>query len=161
MGKHSRILDSWKAYTIAGSVKIPVYHVIKSSKYGVFHGSVIPCLQDYENINDWDGYKFAERKCDINIIHAKAKILKERARGILNVHKTLYTKYKDTKNYEQTSFLEDLYYQYEVAQKEYEQTYLQYKYMKEGFSDYTTRMINRRKELNNKIKEQREINMEQ
>lgn len=161
MSKHSKILDSWKAYTVIQGTKVPVYHVVKSSKYGVFRGCVIPCPQDYDNINDWDGYKFAERKCDIEIIHAKAKILRERARGILNTHKTLWTKYKNIKDYEKATFLEDLYYQYKIAQKEYEQAYAQYKYMKEDFSNYTTRMINRRKELNNKIKEQRKQNMEQ
>lgn len=161
MGKHSRILDSWKHEAIVRGVHVPVYGVTKSSKYGVFTNTVIPCPQDYQYINDWDGYKFAERKCDIDIAHEKAKKLKERALGILSVHKTLYTKYKAKKDYEQALFLADLYYQYEVAQKEYEQAYAQYKYMKEDFSDYTTRMINRRKELNNKIQEQREMSMEQ
>lgn len=158
MGKHSKILDSWKVYN---KNNIPVYHVIKSSKYGIFEGIVVPCEQDYKNINDWDGYRFAERKCDIQIIHAKAKILKERARGILNTHKTLYTKYKDKKDYFMAPALEDIYYQYEVAQKEYKKVYEQYKYMRDSFSDYTTRMIERRKELNKKLQKQREINMEQ
>lgn len=158
MGKHSKILDSWKGYN---KNNIPIYHVIKSSKYGVFHGIVIPCPQDYENINDWDGYKFAERKCDIKIIHAKAKILRERTRGILDVYKTLKTKYEVSKNYEGLVVIEDLYYQYKIAQKEYKKAYEQYKYMRDSFSDYTTRMINRRKELNNKIKKQRIQNVEQ
>ena len=161
MGKHSKILDSWKNYGVGIKTHIPTYHVIKSSKYGIFEGVVTPCKQDYENINDWDGYRFAERKCDIQIIHAKAKILKERARGILNTYKTLYTKYKNAKNYEQAPFLGDLYYQYELAQKEYKKAYEQYKYMRDSFSDYTTRMIERRKELNKKLEKQREINMEQ
>ena len=161
MSKHSKILDSWKGHKNIAGTKVPIYHVIKSSKYGVFHGTVMPCSQDYNNINDWDGYRFAERKCDIDIVHAKAKILRERARGILNTHKTLYTKYKNAKDYEQALFLDDLYYQYEIAQKEYEKVYEQYKYMRDSFSDYTTRMIERRKELSNKVQKQREMNMEQ
>ena len=161
MGKHSKILDSWKHEVVVRGVRVPVYGVKKSSKYGVFYGTVIPCPQDYDNINDWDGYKFAERKCDIDIVHEKAKKLKERALGILSVHKTLYTKYKAKKDYEQAPFLADLYHQYKVAQKEYEQAYAQYKYMKEDFSNYTTRMINYRKKLNNKIQEQRKTNIEQ
>lgn len=152
MSKHSRILDSWRAYN---KDNIPTYHVIKSSKYGVFEGIVVPCKQDYENINDWDGYRFAERKCDIEIIHAKAKILKERARGILSVHKTLYTKYKDKKDYFMAPALDDIYYQYEIAQKEYEKAYNQYKYMKDSFPEYTSRMIERRKQLNKKLEEKR------
>ena len=161
MGKHSKILDSWKGYGVGTKTHIPTYHVIKSSKYGVFHGNVIPCSQDYDNINDWDGYRFAERKCDIQIIHAKAKILKERAQGILSVYKTLKTKYEASKNYEGLVVIEDLYYQYEIAQKEYEKAYKQYKYMRDSFSDYTTRMIERRKKLSDKIQKQREMNMEQ
>ena len=161
MSKHSKILDSWKGHTNIAGIKVPVYHVVKSSKYGVFHGTVMPCPQDYNNINDWDGYRFAERKCDIDIVHAKAKILRERACGILNVYKTLKTKYEASKNYEGLVVIEDLYYQYEIAQKEYEKTYKQYKYMRDSFSDYTTRMIERRKELSNKVQKQREMNMEQ
>ena len=154
MGKHSKILDSWKDYT---QNNIPVYHIIKSSKYGVFHGTVMPCPQDYDNINDWDGYHFAERKCDIEIAHAKAKILRERARGILNVHKTLYTKYKATKQYDMNMAptLADIYYQYELAQQEYEKAYSQYKYMKDSFPEYTSRMIERRKQVNKKLEEKR------
>ena len=161
MSKHSKILSSWKTTSTIGISEVPTYYVIKTSKYGVFKNSVTPCPADYENINDWDGYKFAERKCDIDIIHAKTKILKERARGILNLHKTLYTKYKDKKDYFMAPALDDIYYQYEIAQKEYEKVYEQYKYMRDSFSDYTTRMIQRRKELNDKLKKQREINMEQ
>ena len=155
MGKHSKVLDSWKTYSFIGTTKIPVYHIIKSSKYGVFEESVTPCQQDYSNINDWDGYRFAERKCDIKIAHTKAKILRERARGILNVHKTLHTKYKVTKQYEFGIVLDDIYYQYELAQKEYEKAYNQYKYMKDSFPDYTSRMIERRKQLNEKLEEKR------
>jgi len=155
MGKHSRVLDSWKDKIIICGVKIPVYYVTKSSKYGIFTCSVKPCSQDYSNINDWDGYRFAERKCDIEIAHAKAKNLRERAHGILNVYKTLKTKYEASKNYEGLVVIEDLYYQYELAQKEYEKAYNQYKYMKDSFPDYTSRMIERRKQLNEKLEEKR------
>ena len=85
----------------------------------------------------------------------KAKVLKERARGILNVHKTLHTKYKATKQYELGIVLGDIYYQYELAQEEYEKAYAQYKYMKDSFPDYTSRMIERRKQLNKKLEEKR------
>ena len=155
MGKHSKVLNSWKTYSFTGITKIPIYHIIKSSKYGVFEESVTPCQQDYSDINDWDGYRFAERKCDIDIAHAKAKILRERARGILNVHKTLYTKYKATKQYDMAPALADIYYQYELAQQEYEKAYSQYKYMKNSFPEYTSRMIERRKQLNKKLEEKR------
>ena len=153
MGKHNKILDSWKNEIVyADGTKKLVYGVKKSSKYGIFTNTVTPCPQDYGNVNDWDGYRFAERKCDIDIAHARAKVLKERAQGILNVHKTLYTKYKAIEDYEKSIFLDDLYYQYKLAQKEYEIAYAQYKYMRDSFSEYTTRMINRRKEINKKIK---------
>ena len=149
--QHGRIIDSWKVSGVGIRTHIPTYHVVKSSKYGIFEGSVTPCKQDYENINDWDGYRFAERKCDIEITHAKAKVLRERAKGILDLHKTLHTKYKATKQYELADVLADIYYQYELAQKEYEKVYQQYKYMKESFSDYTTRMIKRRLEVQEKV----------
>jgi len=155
MSKHSKILDSRKDKVIVGGIRVPVYYVTKSSKYGIFTCSVKPCVQDYSNISDWDGYRFAERKCDIEIAHTKAKVLKERAQGILNSYKTLKTKYEASKNYEGLIVIEDLYYQYELAQKEYKKVYAQYKYMKDSFPDYTSRMIERRKQLNKKLKEKR------
>ena len=158
MGKHSRILDSWKHEAIVHGAHVPVYGVTKSSKYGVFTNTVIPCPQDYQNINDWDGYKFAERKCDIDIAHAKAKKLRERISGIESLYLTLFNKYKQTNNEAGFEFLKDVEHQMQIAKKEYEQVYAQYKYMKDDFSDYTTRMINRRKELNEKIQKQRKDN---
>ena len=155
MSKHSKILDSWKDKIVIDETKVPVYYVTKSSKYGIFTCSVKPCPQDYSSINDWDGYRFAERKCDIEIAHAKAKVLKERAHGILNIHKALHTKYKATKQYEFGVVLDDIYYQYKLAQKEYEKAYAQYKYMEDSFQDYTSRMIERRKQLNKKLEEKR------
>lgn len=148
MSKHNKILDSWKTI---GENTIPTYYVTKTSKYGVFTCSVTPCPQDYSNINDWDGYRFAERKCDIQIIHTKAKILKERAYGILQAYKALCMKYCILQDENSGTFLGDLKYQYELAQKEYEDVYLKYKYMRDDFSNYTTRITNRRKEVNAQI----------
>lgn len=153
MGKHTNILDSWKHY---GQDGIPVYGVKKSSKYGVFYGTVIPCPQDYDSINDWDGYKFAERKCDIQIVHERAKVLKERAQGIMNVINVLTTKYEDTNDKDGLSYLEDVWHQYNVAYAEYKKVYNQYVYMRDSFSDYTSRMIERRKKLNDKVEKMRE-----
>ena len=90
-------------------------------------------------------------------MHTKAKILKERANGILNAHRALWIKYKSTEQYEEAPFLEDLYHQYEVAQKEYEKAYNQYKYMRDSFSDYTSRMIERRKKINEKVVKNRAL----
>ena len=146
MGKHSKILDSWKDYT---QNNIPVYHVIKSSKYGVFHGIVIPCPQDYNNINDWDGYRFAERKCDIQIIKRKAAIMREHIKGMEIVLNTLTNKYNSTSTPlpDSDEFLQDLLYQINIHQKEYEKVYAQYKYMRDSFRDYTTRIIQERIKL--------------
>lgn len=154
MSKFGKVIDSRKQ----GFVDYPpIYWVTKASKYGTYTCSVSPCSEDIDNTNDWDGYRFAERKCDIKIMHAKAKILKERANGILNAHKALWIKYKSTKQYEEAPFLEDLYHQYEVAQKEYEKAYNQYKYMRDSFSDYTSRMIERRKKINEKVVKNRTL----
>jgi hypothetical protein len=156
MGKHTKILDSWKGFGTGLKTHMPIYHVIKSSKYGTFHGSVSPCPQDIENINDWDGYHFAERKCDIQIVHAKAKILRERAQGILNVINILTAKYEEKHDGDGLDYLMDVWRQYDVAKKEYEKVYSQYIYMRDSFSDYTTRMIERRKKLNEKVEKMRE-----
>ena len=45
MGKHSKILDSWKHEVVVRGVRVPVYGVKKSSKYGVFYGTVFHALK--------------------------------------------------------------------------------------------------------------------
>ena len=76
------------------------YLVIKGTKYGVFTGQVSVCDEDMpENlstISDMSGYKYAERKCDIQALHEKAKRLRARAEGVEHLLTVLANKYEAT-----------------------------------------------------------------
>lgn len=120
----------------------PQYHytVTKTSKYGTFTSTVGICDADFtsdEEISHILGYQYAERKCDIKIIHAKARMLYERAEGIrhlLNVFSG-----PDAIHKYSPEVLKDIERQYKIAKGIYEKTYAQYKYMINDFSNYTDR----------------------
>lgn len=120
------------------------YLVIKGTKYGVFTGQVSVCDEDMpENlstISDMSGYKYAERKCDIQALHEKAKRLRARAEGVEHLLTVLANKYEATSCEEEyKKFLKDIEHQLGIFRREYENVYHQYRYMKDDFRDYTTR----------------------
>lgn len=156
-----KILYSSKTIRRDAEKEVPTYTVVKATKYGTFTGSVTLCDEDMpENINDisdMTGYDFAERKCDIQAVHAKAIMLRERANGIKNVLNTLEEKYSylDWKDFPY-DYLQDLLHHYKLAWRDYDKVYSQYLYMKTDFRDYTDRRNAFRKkalERKNKIKE--------
>lgn len=63
--------------------------VTKATKYGTFTRSVKVHPQDKDIANKYDGCLFAEMKCDIAAYQEKAKMLKERAKGIQHVFNVL------------------------------------------------------------------------
>lgn len=128
------------------SYKMPTYTVTKATKYGTFTNSVTVCKEDMpENISeisDLMGYDFAERKCDIDAIHAKAIILRERAEGMRIAANTLEEKYSylDSNDFPR-EVLDALNHQYRIAIRDYDKVYKQYVYMRDDFRNYTDRRI--------------------
>ena len=56
--------------------------VTKHTKYGTFT-DVAYCHEDDKDImNEWDGCRFAEFKCDIQALHEKIKMMKQRLVGM-------------------------------------------------------------------------------
>lgn len=120
------------------------YLVVKGTKYGVFTGQVSICDEDMpedpSSISDMCGYKYAERKCDIQALHEKAKRLRAKAEGVEHLLTVLTNKYEAAScEEEQKKFLKDIEHQLGIFRREYETVYRRYRYMKEDFRDYTTR----------------------
>ena len=56
--------------------------VTKHTKYGTFT-DVAYCHEDDKDImNEWDGCRFAEFKCDMQALHEKIKMMKQRLVGM-------------------------------------------------------------------------------
>ena len=56
--------------------------VTKHTKYGTFT-DIAYCHEDDRDImNEWDGCRFAEFKCDIQALHEKIKMMKQRVIGM-------------------------------------------------------------------------------
>lgn len=56
--------------------------VTKHTKYGTFT-DVAYCREDDKDImNEWDGCRFAEFKCDMQALHEKIKMMKQRLVGM-------------------------------------------------------------------------------
>lgn len=120
------------------------FSVVKGTKYGVFTGQVSVCDEDMpedpSSISDMSGYKYAERKCDIQSLHEKAKRLRAKAEGVEHLLTVLTNKYEATScEEEHKKFLKDIEHQLGIFRREYETVYNQYRYMKKDFRDYTTR----------------------
>ena len=63
--------------------------VVKQTKYGTFKAWSIPAEEDFDIATEWDGYKFAEYKCDIAIANERAKRMWERYLGIRTAYYNL------------------------------------------------------------------------
>lgn len=138
------VLKSYKDISVDenGNPKKYTYSVTKSGKYGCYTESVSTCEEDFnEYTNDMRGYSFAERKCDIRSVQEKAKIMRERYNGMVHLYNVLKNRYEDKKeDCNNNDILNTIKWQIEVAKREYEKVNKQYKYMKDSFSEYTTRV---------------------
>ena len=89
-----------------------------------------------------NGYKYSERKCDIQALHEKAKSLRSKVEGVEHLLTVLTNKYEETSSSEmeeQKKLLKDIEHQLGIFRREYEDVYHKYRYMKKDFRDYTTR----------------------
>lgn len=64
-------------------------YVQKETKYGTFTGSVVLQPEDEDVASDTLGYNFAEEKCDIQALRARARCFLERAKGMEHLYTTL------------------------------------------------------------------------
>ncbi len=122
-------------------------HIYKETKYGVFYGEAQAAPEDEDIANSWDGYRFAEMKCDIQAYKAKAKVMRERALGLQhacnviaqankgNIYNEIYMKFER---------------QLQVAWNNYYRAQEQYETLKNMYYDYCNQIIRQRREFRNR-----------
>lgn len=152
-----KILDAWynepEDFTsVDGEIihSLATAHLYKETKYGVFFGEATAALEDEDIANQWDGFRFAEMKCDIQAYKAKAKIMKERAKGITHALKVVAIGNPDLVN---SLAMDKLYRQEMLAWKNYYRAKKQYETLRDSYSGYCEHIINQRRKLRNDIKE--------
>lgn len=122
-------------------------HLYKETKYGTFYGHVKVSEKDKDIANSWDGYRFAEMKCDIQAYKAKANIMKERANGITHALKVVLNGNPDLAN---DPAIDKLLRQEIVAWKNYYRAKEQYEVMRDSYSGFCDVVIKQRREFRNK-----------
>lgn len=60
-------------------------YVRKATPYGTFSGFASAEEEDWDVANEWDGYAFAEYKCDLQALHAKTRQESMRLNGMRRV----------------------------------------------------------------------------
>ncbi len=126
MGCHNKITDSWYSPSTGEAV------VVKGNKWGTFICSVHPCESDFDIANRWDGWKFADAKCDIATAKVRAQAMRERFNGARHMYDAMYMSGKLPDDVERA-----MYRQVVVAEEQYEEANERYKRLKSQYSKYT------------------------
>ena len=63
--------------------------VTKATPYGTYTEAARAVREDRDIMTTWDGFHFAEMKCDIAAMRDKAKVMRQRAIGAENALKAL------------------------------------------------------------------------
>lgn len=139
-----KILDAWYEET---DDELNESCICKETKYGTFTGYARPAEQDKDIANSWDGFRFAETKCDIQAYKARAKVMKERANGISHALRVVLT---GNPQYAAAPAIEKLIKQEAVAWKNYRQAKEQYEIMRDSYSGFCEQIIKQRRKIRDK-----------
>lgn len=120
--------------------------VTKATPYGTYTAATKVAAEDRDIMTSWDGFHFAEMKCDIAAMHEKAKRMRQRAIGVENALKTL-----DSIPGLDPYTLDKLERQVWTAYKEADRCKENYEEAHGAYQAYTDILLNRRRELRNKV----------
>ena len=130
------------------SVHIPATtHVYKETKYGTFYGEVKVAPEDEDIANSWDGFRFAEMKCDIQAYQTKARIMKERAKGITHALKVILD---GNPNLRFNPIMDKFFRQEIIAWKNYYEAKKQYEIIRDSYSGFCDIVTEQRRKFRNK-----------
>lgn len=127
-------------------------YVTKATPYGTFTCFTKVHPSDFDIATAWDGLRFAEMKCDIEAMKVKASRMRQRAIGIENALKTL----DSINSSEDFCLLDDftlnkledqMYAAYREANR-YKEIYEE---MRSAYSFYTQMILDRRRQLREKV----------
>lgn len=120
--------------------------VTKATPYGTYTEAAKVAAEDRDIMTSWDGFHFAEMKCDIRAMHEKAKRMRQRAIGIENALKTL-----DNIPDMDAFTLNMLERQVWAAYKEADRHKENYEEARGAYQAYTDILLKRRRELRDKV----------
>lgn len=120
--------------------------VTKATPYGTYTEATKVAAEDRDIMTSWDGFHFAEMKCDIRAMHEKAKRMRQRAIGIENALKTL-----DNIPDMDAFTLNMLERQVWAAYKEADRHKENYEEARGAYQTYTDILLKRRRELRDKV----------
>ncbi len=120
--------------------------VTKATPYGTFTSTAKVTAEDRDIMTSWDGFHFAEMKCDIQAMHEKAKRMRQRAIGAENVLKAL-EQIDGLDSYTLDKLERQVWAAYDEADR-YKENYEE---ARGAYQTYTDILLNRRRELRNKI----------
>lgn len=120
--------------------------VTKATPYGTYTTTAKVAAEDKDIMTSWDGFHFAEMKCDIKAMHEKAKLMRQRAIGVENALKAL-----DNIPDMDTFTLDKLERQVWAAYNEADRCKENYEEARGAYQAYTDILLNRRRELRNKV----------
>lgn len=133
--------------------------VTKQTKYGTFTRSVRVHPDDEDIANQYDGCYFAEMKCDIAAYQARAKFMKERAKGITHAFNVL--SYATAQS---NPYLNDmahewylLAHQADIAWRDAEQAYDTYEILKDSYKALIETTLRQRREMREHIKKKHQV----
>jgi hypothetical protein len=120
--------------------------VTKATPYGTYTEAAKAVQEDRDIMTSWDGFHFAEMKCDIAAMRDKAKAMRQRAIGAENALKALENM-GDLDPYT----LDKLERQVWAAYKEANRYRENYEEARGAYKAYTDILLNRRRQLRNKV----------
>ena len=128
-----KILDSWVINNDT--------YIKKATKYGTFEAIVNCHEEDLPYKNEWDGYRFAEYRCDLSALKEKIKWLNQRYLGLLQGIEVLEQAGKDPLD------LKPLYdFTHSIA-GQIKKEKQRYQNASEGYIAFTDKEIKKRKEF--------------
>ena len=130
--------------------------LIKATPYGTFVESCEAAPEDRDIMTSWDGFHFAEMKCNIQAMRAKAKQMRQRAIGAENALKALdkmNSNAIDEEGYPvlDSYTLDKLERQVRAAFREADKCQENYEEARGAYQAYTDILLNRRRALRNKV----------
>lgn len=134
-----------KGFIINAHTNGKTTEVTKQTKYGTFKGQVVLHPEDADVKSQLDGYVFAEEKCDIKAMKMKARLFKERAKGVRHAYNVLRQSC-DPKD----EVMIKLERQVKQAWKLYEYYYETYLFIKDNYKPNIERLLAFRRQIRQK-----------
>ena len=131
-------------------------YVAKQTKYGIYEAIVDVNEEDRDIATEWDGYRFASYKCDLQYINERAKRLYERYLGIRMAYHNLIQSMSD-EEIASNETIAKLERQVKLAKRDAANARTLYKRMSEHYVPFTDAIIKERRRLQ-EWKQKREMN---